>query len=473
MNSLRLYNTETRQVEEIIPLEEGKIRLYTCGPTVYNFAHIGNFRTYIFEDLLRRALKFFGFSLTHVMNITDVDDKTILGAIQQKKSLKDFTDPFTEAFFEDLDILNIERAEYYPYATDFIPKMIEIIQTLLDKGVAYKGRDNSIYFSITKFPSYGRLSHLKLDELKVGASDRVGSDEYTKENVADFVLWKAYDFERDGEIFWESPFGKGRPGWHIECSAMGMSILGETIDIHVGGVDNMFPHHENEIAQSEAFSNKPFVKHWLHCEHLLVDHKKMSKSLGNFYTLRDLLKMGYTGAEVRFMLLNSHYRMQLNFTMKGLQAARSSLERLSDFIDRLQKIETQTDYGLVDQIILHVEGVFRDALADDLNISPAFAAVFEMVRKINQLCDQNQVGHKDAQKVLDSLKKLDCVLGVIPFEKANLEIPSELIESLQKREDARQSKNWAEADKQRDYIHANGYLIEDTPSGARLKKAKI
>ncbi len=466
---LKLYNTETRQQEEIVPLEDKKIRMYTCGPTVYNFAHIGNFRTYVFEDLLRRTLKYFGFEVTQVMNITDVEDKILKGAIHENKKLKEYTEPYEKAFFEDLETLEIEKAEHYPAATDYIPQMIEIIEALIKKDVAYRGGDESIYFSIKDFPSYGRLSHLNLEDLKTGASERVGTDEYEKENVADFVLWKAYDPKRDGEIFWESPFGKGRPGWHIECSAMAMSLLGKTIDIHVGGVDNIFPHHENEIAQSEAFSGKPFVKHWLHSEHLLVDHKKMSKSLGNFYTLRDLLEKGYTGPEVRYLLLTAHYRMQLNFTMEGLDAARSSLERLSDFVLRLQKIETGKE-GDVDSIINKTRENFKEALADDLNISAALAALFEMVRKINHLCDEDQLGKRGTEKVLSFLHEIDVVLGFIPFEKPDLDIPKDLLEALRKREEARKEKNWAEADKQRDLITGSGYLIEDTPSGPRLKK---
>ncbi|NGX37177.1 MAG: Cysteine--tRNA ligase [Chlamydiae bacterium] len=466
---VKLYNTETRKKEEIVPLEDNKIRLYTCGPTVYNFAHIGNFRCYIFEDLLRRTLKYFNFDVNHVMNITDIDDKTLAGAIHENKLLKEYTEPYTQAFFKDLDTLSIQRAEHYPRATDFVLQMIEIIQTLIDKKIAYRGADESIYFSISKFPSYGRLSHLNIDELKAGASQRVGTDEYDKENIADFTLWKAYDPKRDGEIFWESPFGKGRPGWHIECSAMAMSILGKTIDIHVGGVDNIFPHHENEIAQSEACSGELFVKHWLHCEHLLVDHKKMSKSLGNFYTLRDLLEKGYTGSEVRFMLLNSHYRMQLNFTLEGLEAARATLERLGDFVHRLQKIDS-TSQGQIDPLLNATRESFKASLADDLNISPALAALFDLVRKVNQLCDQNALGKQDAQKVLAFLREIDAVLGVIPFEREDLDVPTNLLEALKKREEARQSKNWAEADKQRDLITSSGYLIEDTPSGPRLKK---
>ena len=466
---MKLYNTETRQKEKIVPLEDNKIRMYTCGPTVYNFAHIGNFRTYIFEDLLRRTLKYFGFALTQVMNITDIDDKTLAGAIHENKTLKEYTKLYEEAFFKDLQTLNIEKVEHYPFATDFVPKMIEIIQGLKDKGIAYRGGDGSIYFSIGKFPSYGRLSHLNLEDLKAGASERVGTDEYDKENVADFVLWKAYDPKRDGQIFWESPFGKGRPGWHIECSAMAMDLLGKTIDIHVGGVDNIFPHHENEIAQSEAFSGKPFVKHWLHSEHLLVDHKKMSKSLGNFYTLRDLLEKGYTGPEVRYLLLTAHYRMQLNFTMEGLDAARSSLERLSDFALRLQKVEGRDDSD-IDSILTTTRESFNSALADDLNISPALAALFEMVRKVNQLCDDNRIGKDGAEKALAFMREIDAVLGFIPFEREDLDVPKELLDALRKREEARKEKNWAEADKQRDLITSSGYFIEDTPSGPRLKK---
>ena len=465
---MKLYNTESKQKEEIVPLEKGTVSLYTCGPTVYNFAHIGNFRTYVFEDLLRRSLKYLGFAVNHVMNITDVDDKTIAGAIHENIGLEEFTKPYTDAFFDDLDALNIERAEHYPKATEYFPKMISIIETLMEKGIAYKGSDGSIYYSIKKFPKYGRLSHLKLDELKVGASDRANMDEYDKENASDFVLWKAYDAKRDGFIFWESPFGNGRPGWHIECSAMAMSILGETIDIHVGGVDNIFPHHENEIAQSEGCTGKTFVNHWLHAEHLLVDNKKMSKSLGNFFTLRDLLEKGYSGKEVRLMLLSAHYRTQLNFTLGGLDAARKTLKRLSDFIDRMEKVEGEGTGA--SEALETAQKTFSEALADDLNISVALASLFEMVRAVNQLCDEGLVGKEGAQAVLAQLKDFDSVLGIIPLERKDLEIPAELLEALKKREEARLAKDWALADEQRDLITASGYIIEDTPSGPRLKQ---
>lgn len=470
MKKLKFYNTESRQKEEITPLQGGRILMYTCGPTVYNFAHIGNFRTYVFEDLLRRTIKFFGYELRQVMNITDIDDKTIKGAIAGGTSLKEYTDPYTAAFFEDLKTLNIQPVEAYPHATTYIPQMIKMIQKHMEKGYAYKGSDGSIYFSIDKFPSYGRLSHLHLDELQKGASQRVGTDEYEKESAADFVLWKAYDPERDGEIYWESPFGKGRPGWHIECSAMSMQLLGESIDIHVGGVDNIFPHHENEIAQSEAYSDKHFVRHWLHSEHLLVDNKKMSKSLGNFYTLRDLLEKGYSGKEVRYLLLQAHYRTQLNFTFDGLVGARHALQRLSDFVHRLRSIDDSKEHALVKPLLEKGEQEFADHLADDLNISAALATLFEVVREINTLCDRQKIGRSEAQAVLSFLEKLDQVLGVIPLHEEEAPIPIEIQDALSRREQARKEKNWKEADAQRDRILAQGYLIEDTPKGPRVKK---
>jgi cysteinyl-tRNA synthetase len=466
---MKLFNTETRTKEEITSPDK-QIRMYTCGPTVYNYAHIGNFRTYVFEDLLRRSLKFFGFHVMQVMNITDIDDKTIKGALDQHVTLKAYTDPYTEAFFEDLQTLGIERVEFYPHATDYIPQMITLIQKLMDEGVAYKGADGSIYFAITKFPSYGRLSHLKLDELKFGASERISTDEYDKDHLADFTLWKAYDSERDGKIFWESPFGKGRPGWHIECSAMAMDILGPTIDIHVGGVDNMFPHHENEIAQSEACTHQRFVRYWLHSEHLLVDHKKMSKSLGNFFTLRDLLAKGYTGPQIRYLLLGTHYRTQLNFTFEGLDAAAKSLERVADFVNRLRGIDASGTDNAAAPFILAAKEKFTMALADDLNISVAFAALFDFIRDINTLCDTGQVGSHEAQKIIQFLEVLDRVLGVLPLQPVVEEIPSNLHAILAERQKARADKDWKKADSCRDLLIAHGYLIEDTPTGARLKK---
>lgn len=467
---LKLYNTLTRQKEVLKPLKNNHVSLYTCGPTVYHFAHIGNFRTYIFEDLLRRAIQFFGMEVTQVMNLTDVDDKTIRGAIAKGVTLDEYTQVYKDAFFSDLKTLNIQPAEFYPAATDFINEMIKLTQGLIDKGFAYKGGDSSIYFAINKFPHYGCLSHLRLDELQAGASQRVASDEYDKDHVADFVLWKAYDPERDGKIFWESPFGKGRPGWHLECSAMAMKILGQTIDIHVGGVDNMFPHHENEIAQSEAYSGKSFVKLWMHAEHLIVDGKKMSKSLGNFYPLRDLLNQGFTGTQVRYMLMQTHYKTQLNFTFTGLDAVKESLHRLNSFIQRMLEVNGSTSGEVVKPVLEQTLISFSEALADDLNISVALAAIFDMVREINGLCDANKLGREEAKQVIELMKRFDSVLGILSFEKQVEAIPQELHEALEQRNKARKDKNWALADSLRDLITARGYVIEDTVQGARLKK---
>lgn len=466
---LKLYNTETREKEAVAPWNGSTIKMYTCGPTIYDFAHIGNFRTYVFEDLLRRTLLFFGMKVEQVMNITDLDDKTMRKAIDLKIPLRDATEPYRIAFFEDLHTLNIQKAEHYPAATQYIPEMIQMIEELLKKGYAYSSPNGSVYFSIRQFPSYGRLSHLKLAELKINASGDNECDEYEKDNISDFVLWKAYDPQRDGQIFWESPFGKGRPGWHIECSAMATTLLGDTIDIHCGGVDNLFPHHENEIAQSECCTGHRFVYHWLHAEHLLVDHKKMSKSLGNFYTLRDLLKRGYTGPEVRYLLLSTHYRTQLNFTFAGLDAARSSLQRIEDLVLRLKNIEGTESFS-IHELLEKADLRFKAALADDLNISVALAALFDLIRELNALCDEEKIGKKGAQEVLHLLTAWDRVLGVLPLEKKEEVIPEDLLGFLEKREQARREKNWKVSDQMRDAILGRGYLIEDTPTGARLKK---
>ncbi len=462
---LKLYNTETREKQEIRP-HNRRIKMYTCGPTIYDFAHIGNFRTYVFEDLLRRTIQYFDFEIEQVMNITDVDDKTIRGAIAKKVLLKEYTEPFRKAFFEDLETLGIQTVEHYPAATDYIPEMIQMIETLMRKGYAYKSSNGSVYFSIGQFPSYGRLSHLNLAELKINASGENEADEYDKESIADFVLWKAYDPQRDGKIFWESPFGPGRPGWHIECSAMATKLLGETIDLHCGGVDNMFPHHENEIAQSESCSGHRFVHHWVHVEHLLVEHKKMSKSLGNFYTLRDLLKKGYTGPEVRYLLLATHYRTQLNFTLAGLDAARSSLQRVEDLVLRLRSIQKN---HLSTAALERADLRFKTALADDLNISAALAALFDLIRELNVLCDEEKLGREEAQNALKLFAEWDRVLGVLPLRKEET-LPVDLVHLLEQREKARKEKNWRLSDEMRDAIHKRGYVIEDTPSGARLRK---
>ncbi len=466
---MKLYNTETKALEEVTPHHGDTIRMYTCGPTIYNFAHIGNFRTYVFEDLLRRSLRFFGFKVNQAMNLTDIDDKTIGGAIKKGVPLKEFTEPFQVAFFEDLKALNIEPVEHYPAATDYIPQMLKMIETLLEKGIAYESK-GSVYYSIEKFKSYGKLSHLCLDELKINASGDNTADEYEKDNLSDFVLWKAYDSCRDGETYWESPYGKGRPGWHIECSAMAMSLLGETIDIHCGGVDNIFPHHENEIAQSEGCSGKRFVYHWVHVEHLLVDHKKMSKSLGNFYTLRDLLEKGYSGEEVRYLLLSTHYRSQLNFTFESLNAARASLARIEALVTRLKGIdERPKNRAHIFDLLETAEKTFKASLEDDMNISSALAVLFDLIRDLNFACDKKQVGKHEARAALNLFSKWDTVLGVLPLNKTEA-IPEEMRKLLTKRQEARKNKDFALSDQIRDEILSKGYLIEDTQKGPRLKK---
>jgi cysteinyl-tRNA synthetase len=464
-----LFDSETLQIKPFHKKPGELVTMYTCGPTVYNFAHIGNFRTYVFEDVLRRTLKYFGYPVRQAMNLTDVDDKTIKGAITNGQSLDAFTKPFKEAFFKDLKTLNIEPVEIYPEATAHIQEMIEMIQDLIDKKIAYVGLDKSVYFSIHHFPEYGRLAHLDKKELKAGACQRVHHDEYDKENVTDFVLWKAYDKERDGDIFWESPFGKGRPGWHIECSAMAIKHLGKTLDIHVGGIDNLFPHHENEIAQSEACTGCQFAKHWCHSEHLLVDGKKMSKSLGNFFTLRDLLERGYKGKEVRFALMQSHYRMQLNFSLAALDAASNGLKRINTCISSLCDYKPQKENFLTPSFFEHHLQLFDQALASDLNIAEGIALVFQLVKDVNQHLKDNRLGHEDIKNLINLFKNFDQILAVMDFQ-ADEEIPSEIKEALEKRNQARANKNFQESDQIRKWIESQGFLVEDAPSGAKVKK---
>ena len=465
---IRIFNTLTRQKEEFTPIESGKVRMYTCGPTVYDYAHIGNFRAFLFEDLLKRWLKFRGFQITHVMNLTDIDDKTIKGSQKQQTPLKQFTEFYIKAFFEDMATLNIEPADVYPRATQHIPEMVAIIKTLIQKGIAYHGEDGSIYYAISKFPDYGKLSHIKIQELKAGA--RVKQDEYAKEEAQDFALWKAYTIE-DGDVFWETEFGKGRPGWHIECSAMSMKYLGETFDIHCGGVDNMFPHHENEIAQSEAATGKVFVHYWMHNEHLLVEGKKMAKRLGNFYTLRDLLLKGCDPLAIRYLLLSTHYRQQFNFTFEGLNAAKGAIERLANLLRRLQDANGNSGKEKLAQLFDTVQSGFREAMDDDLNVSVALAALFDFAREINNLLDNNAVSSEEAKKATTIILDFDKVLGVIPKAKEET-LPKEAAELIKKREEARKNKDWKTADQIRQQLKAMGITVEDTAQGMRWKKEK-
>ncbi len=467
--SLKLFNTLTAKKELFSPQTPGQVKMYACGPTVYDFAHIGNLRTYVFEDLLRKTMEYLGYEVIQIMNITDIDDKTIRRSREKGIPLKEYTERYTRLFLEDLRTLEIREAKKCPKATECLPDMIDMICRLIDTGYAYRGKDQNIYFSVRKFSTYGCLSHLDLSSLKEGASGRLDVDEYDKENAGDFVLWKSYLPERDGSVFWESPFGPGRPGWHIECSAMAIKYLGHTLDIHLGGVDNIFPHHENERAQSECFSGKNFCSFWVHAEHLLVNGKKMSKSAGNYFTLGDLLKRGFTGKEVRYMLLQTHYKTPLNFTLEGMQGAKNALRRLQNFIDRLSGIRGTGSFPL-DPLLLSVQKKFEEALFDDLNIPEALAALFEGIREINILIDENKLSAENGQSILRLFRSLNRVLSLFSFDEQNAGIPETVQEALQKRKEAREKKDWKEADRQRDEILSMGYLIEDSPEGVRLKK---
>ena len=463
------FNTLTRQKEEFKPIDEGKVRLYTCGPTVYDYAHIGNFRAFVFEDLLKRWLEFRGFKVTHVMNLTDVDDKTIRGSQKRHTPLKEHTDFYAKAFFEDVAALNIEPANFYPRATDNIEEMVALIRKLLEKDYAYKGEDGSIYFAINKFKDYGKLSRIKVAKLKVGA--RVKVDEYAKEEAQDFALWKAWTQE-DGDVFWETKIGKGRPGWHIECSAMSIRYLGERFDIHCGGVDNMFPHHENEIAQSEGATGKRFVNYWLHNEHLQVEGKRMAKRIGNFYTLRDLLGMGHYPIAIRYLLLSTHYRQQFNFTFEGLSAAKNAIERLRNFIRRVKRANGRDSGKRLMNLMERVQKDFGDAMDDDLNISVALAAIFDFVRDTNNLFDTEVISKNEALKVYDLIAGFDKVLGVIGDVETGGTLTEEAEDLIKKREEARKRKDWKNADSIRQKLKEMGIEIEDTSKGVKWKMSK-
>ncbi len=457
----------TRRVEEFKPIVPGEVRMYTCGPTVYNHAHIGNFRAYMFEDLLRRYLKYRGFKVTQVMNLTDIDDKTIKGSIEQGVSLDDYTRKYKDGFFDDIDALRIERAEYYPEATTHIEEMVAMVKVLLEKGVAYRA-GNDIYFSIARFKDYGQLSHMDLEQLQAGASQRVASDEYEKEQACDFALWKGWD-EGDGDVFWETELGKGRPGWHLECSAMSMKYLGKHFDIHTGGVDNIFPHHENEIAQSVCTTGEKFVNYWMHNAHLIVDGKKMSKSLGNFFTVRELLDKGYPAVAIRYLLLSTHYRAQLNFTMDGIEGAKSAIQRLRDFYDNVKlSAKDGPENGQLNHLVERVKTGFVEALDDDLNISPALAAIFDFVRDVNRHIDEKGISPDDAQIVLDTMDGFDSVLAVIKQDDVSLDKGVEQL--IEDRKNARKNRDFARADEIRAKLDEMGIVLEDTPQGTIWKK---
>jgi cysteinyl-tRNA synthetase len=466
---MQFYNSLTRSKEPFAPLESGHVRMYTCGPTVYNFAHIGNFRAYTFEDILRRAITFNGYRVTQVMNLTDVDDKTIRGATGAGVALKAFTAPYIAAFFDDLKTLNVQPAEVYPAATDHVPEMLELIGRLVDRGLAYPSEDGSVYFSVAKFPGYGKLAHLDREGLRAGA--RVAHDEYEKESYGDFALWKAWD-AGDGDVVWDSPWGRGRPGWHLECSAMAMKYLGETFDIHTGGVDNLFPHHENEIAQAEGATGKPFVKVWLHCAHLRVNGEKMSKSLGNFYTLRDLVAKGWSGRELRYVLINGHYRQPLNFTFDALDAARASLARVDECADALGEWAAAAAPAACPGWVEGCRQAFAAAVNDDLNVPEAFAALFALIRESNGAMHQSALTPGEAAAALRAVDEMDAVLGVVRFGRAPRgdALPDTVAALVAARAAARAGKNWAESDRLRDELAAQGWEIRDSKEGQKVKK---
>src|SRR5881275_2593363 len=465
---LRFFNTYSRQIEEFEPRDPAArpIRMYTCGPTVYSRAHIGNFRAYIFEDLLQRHLELRGYKVHRVMNITDVEDKTIRGAREAGVPLQKFTEQFKEAFFEDAQTLRIKRADEYPAATDqrYIDRMIEMISVLISKGLAYQADDKSVYFRLNKFPDYGKLAHFDLTQLQ--STGRVKHDEYDKEHIGDFALWKAWD-EADGDVKWDSPWGPGRPGWHIECSAMSMALLGDQIDIHCGGVDNIFPHHEAEIAQSEGVTGKKFVRYWMHCAHLLVDNQKMAKSLGNFYTVPDVLEKGYTGRELRYALMRVHYRTQLNFTWDGMKEARESLERIDDWLERLREIAGEENAERsTPNAQRSIEPDFENALDDDLNISAALGFLFETIRETNRAMNENKRNATSAKTWLDWWKRINTVLDL--ESESEVAVPAEVAQLAEQRQNVRRENNWKRSDELRDRISELGWEVRDTKDGQKL-----
>ena len=461
---LKFFNTLTRRKEIFRPLRGKNVGMYTCGPTVYDYAHIGNFRAYVWEDLLRRYLKYRGFRVKQVMNLTDVDDKTIKGARAQGISLQEFTEKYKKAFFGDIAKLNIEKVEIYPSATEHINEMVALIQKLLKKKYAYRGEDGSIYYNIKKFKNYGKLGKFKLRKLIAGK--RVKQDEYAKDVASDFALWKAWD-SADGDVFWNTALGKGRPGWHIECSAMSMKYLGSTFDIHTGGIDNMFPHHENEIAQSEAATGKKFVKYWMHCRHLLVNGKKMSKSLGNFYALGDL--KDYDASAIRYLLLATHYRKELNFTLQGLEGAKNIVGHLNETIRRLKDANGNENKNM-QKLIKNTKIKFEKAMDDDLDITKALSALSEFEKQINKAIDANELSRNNATAVIEFLKSVDSVLGVMKFESEKLELSAEVKKLIEEREIARKEKNFARADELRNKLKELGYALDDTLGGAKARK---
>ncbi|HET7451731.1 MAG TPA: cysteine--tRNA ligase [Thermoanaerobaculia bacterium] len=461
---LQLFNTLGRALGPFSSLEPGHVRMYTCGPTIYNRVHIGNLRTFVWEDVLRRALARLGWKVTQVMNLTDVDDKTIRGAAEAGLPLRDFTEQYAEAFFRDLETLGVEKAEQYPRATDHVPEMIALVEKLKARGHTYES-DGSVWFRIASFPDYGRLSGIDLTQARQGA--RVADDEYEKEDAKDFALWKA---GKPGEPAWDSPWSRGRPGWHLECSAMSMKYLGDTFDIHTGAVDNIFPHHENEIAQSEGATGRKFVQYWLHAEHLIVDGEKMSKSKGNFFLLGDVLARRDDPAAVRYLFLSVPYRQKLNFTFDALDGAAAAVQRLRNVAANLDDYARRRPGGeeTAPQLAGKLGPAFDDALADDLNTAKALGVLFDWVREVNVAVERGELSGADARAASAALRGVDRVLGILPAAEI---LPAEIEALIQQRLDARKRKDFARSDAIRAELAAKGIVLEDTPQGTRWKKA--
>src|SRR5687767_5965185 len=470
MSEFRLYNTLTRTTESFAPADGTTVRMYTCGPTVYNPAHLGNFRTFLFEDLLRRTMRLRGWKVKQVMNLTDVDDKIITRASQTGRTITEVTDPIVDIFHADREYLRIEDAEVYPKATETIPEMIALVERLIERGVAYLADDGSVYFAIARFPQYGRLSRLDTREIKAGA--RVAQDDYSKENAQDFALWKAAkpEDEQSGAA-WDSPWGRGRPGWHLECSAMAMKYLGETLDIHTGGIDLIFPHHEDEIAQSEGATGKPFSRFWCHGEFLLTDGTKMAKRLGNVATVQDLRDESVPAAAFRHFVFSTHYRKQLNMSGEALEASMEGVRRVRDFAERLEASKFGTPE--LATVAEEAEAEVKAALFDDLNAPIALGALFTFIRKANAELDRNGMDKKALEKARRAFELINSVLDVIPDAVgSDPELGKWVEEKLLARQEARAKRDFAQADAIRVEIEARGVAIEDGPQGTRWKKTR-
>jgi cysteinyl-tRNA synthetase len=473
--TLKVHNTATRSLDVFVPLNEGQVRVYGCGPTIYDHAHIGNFRTFLFFDLVHRYLEWSGYDVRFVMNLTDVDDKVIEAASKAGVTISEHTRPFGEAFLADAKTLGIMPVDSYPRATDYIGQMVELVEGLVDSGHAYAADDGAVYFSIESFPTYGQLKGIDTSTLRVGA--RVANDEYEKEDARDFALWKAAaeDLERI-EAAWDSPWGRGRPGWHLECSVMSIAELGETLDMHLGGEDLVFPHHENEIAQSEAATGHPFVRNWLHVKHLFVEGQKMSKSLGNFTTVRELLDEGHDPASIRHLLISSHYRGDLNFTRQGLEGSRAAVQRLLDFQRRVESVPTSEDAGASPLPGLSAKALesFREAMDNDFNSADALAAIFVLVSGVNsELESRAAVTESHRAAVLDAMESMDRVLGLIEVANASRAVDESVAEwvegKIAERTQARADRDFGRADEIRDELAEEGIVLEDGPDGTSWK----